>query len=339
MFKLEWRAWALLLACVLVLYFASGILLPFVLGAVLAYLLSPMVSYLVRFMPRPLAVLSVIVLVLGGFTVAVVAAVPVVVDQVYTFAQVAPELCTALVKNHVIPLAKELGIRVRVPQLLGLVQQYAGDLANILLGGVQGTAKHALSAVSTVFLLLMTPVVLYYVLKDGVLLEDDLRRLIPAKHRKRTIDVVKKIDASLSCLLRGQLMVSVWLGVFYAVALSVFGLQMGLLIGLATGLMSFIPFVGMTLGTTTAFVVAMMQFGFSSPWPYLWLAGLFAIGQVIEGSFLQPHYAGKALGLHPLWVVFTVLAGGAIGGFLGILIALPLAAVARVLVHEFLPEH
>lgn len=336
MFNLEWRGWLVLGAVLAVLYFASSILLPFALGAVLAYLLSPTVKRLSQFMPRSVATVMVITVVLGGFTLAIVAAIPVIVQQVYTFAQVVPELFTNLIKNHIAPMAHELGIRVRTTQLIELGQQYAGDLANMLIGGVQGLAKHTMSAVSTIFLLLMTPVVLYYLLKDGVLLESDVKHLIPAKQRKRVMEIFSRIDASLSRLLRGQVMVCVWLGAFYGISLYIFGLQMGLLIGLATGLMSFIPFVGMAIGTSAAFLVGMMQFGFESWVPYAWMAGLFMTGQIIEGAFLQPRFAGKALGIHPLWVVFTVLAGGAIGGFLGILIALPLAAVIRVLVHEFL---
>lgn len=335
MFNLEWRGWLLLVAAIAVLYFASSILLPFVLGAVLAYLLSPMVKKLERWVPRHVAVLTVVFVVIGGLAVAVIAAVPVVIQQVYTFAQSVPELFTNLVRNHIVPTMKELGLRIRPTEVIDLGQQYAGDLANMLLGGVQGLAQRTMATVSTIFLLLMTPVVLFYVLKDGVELESDLKRLIPAKHRKRAMDIFRKIDASLSRLLRGQVMVCVWLGTFYGIALYIFGLQMGLLIGILTGLMSFIPFVGMAIGVATAYLVAMMQFGFDSWVPYVWLAALFIVGQVIEGAFLQPRFASKALGIHPLWVVFTVLAGGAIGGFLGVLIALPLAAVIRVVVHEF----
>lgn len=336
MFNLEWRGWLLLVAVLAVLYFASSILLPFVLGAVLAYLLSPLVKRLEVYMPRSIAVLTVILVVVGGLTVAMVAAVPVIIEQVYTFAHMVPQLFTNLIREQVVPMARELGLRVRPTEVIELSQQYAADVGNMLLGGVQGMARYTMSAVSTIFLLLMTPVVLYYVLKDGVLLESDLKRLIPAKHRKRAVEIFRRIDASLSRLLRGQVMVCVWLGSFYGISLYIFGLQMGLLIGLMTGLLSFIPFVGMAIGVVTAYLVAMMQFGFESWVPYAWMAALFVVGQMIEGAFLQPRFASKALGIHPLWVVFTVLAGGAIGGFLGVLIALPLAAVVRVLIHEFL---
>ena len=336
MFNLEWRGWLLLVAVLAVLYFASSILLPFVLGAVLAYLLSPLVKRLEVYMPRSIAVLTVILVVVGGLTVAMVAAVPVIIEQVYTFAHMVPQLFTNLIREQVVPMARELGLRVRPTEVIELSQQYAADVGNMLLGGVQGMARYTMSAVSTIFLLLMTPVVLYYVLKDGVLLESDLKRLIPSKHRKRAVEIFRRIDASLSRLLRGQVMVCVWLGSFYGISLYIFGLQMGLLIGLMTGLLSFIPFVGMAIGVVTAYLVAMMQFGFESWVPYAWMAALFVVGQMIEGAFLQPRFASKALGIHPLWVVFTVLAGGAIGGFLGVLIALPLAAVVRVLIHEFL---
>lgn len=335
MFNLEWRGWLLLVAVLAVLYFASSILLPFVLGAVLAYLLNPLVKRLEVYMPRSIAVLAVILVVVGGLTVAIVAAVPVIIEQVYTFAHMVPQLFTNLIREHVVPMMRELGLRVRPTEVIELSQQYAADVGNMLLGGVQGMARYTMSAVSTIFLLLMTPVVLYYVLKDGVLLESDLKRLIPAKHRKRAVEIFRRIDASLSRLLRGQVMVCVWLGSFYGISLYIFGLQMGLLIGLMTGLLSFIPFVGMAIGVVTAYLVAMMQFGFESWVPYAWMAALFVVGQMIEGAFLQPRFASKALGIHPLWVVFTVLAGGAIGGFLGVLIALPLAAVVRVLIHEF----
>lgn len=335
MFNLEWRGWLLLGAALAVLYFASSILLPFVLGAVLAYLLSPLVKRLEKFMPRWVAVLSVILVVIGGFSVAFILAVPVIIEQAYTFAHMVPDLFTNLIREHIVPMARELGLRVRTAEVVALSQQYAADIGNVVLGGVQGLAKYTMSAVSTIFLLLMTPVVLYYVLKDGVQLESDLKRLIPAKHRKRAMEIFRRIDASLSRLLRGQVMVCVWLGSFYGISLYIFGLQMGLLIGIMTGLMSFIPFVGMAIGVVTAYTVAMMQFGFDSWVPYAWMAALFIVGQIIEGAFLQPRFASKALGIHPLWVVFTVLAGGAIGGFLGVLIALPLAAVVRVLLHEF----
>ena len=178
-------------------------------------------------------------------------------------------------------------------------------------------------------LLFITPIVAFYLLLDWDRMVAVLDSYIPRKNVPTVHAVMRDIDRVLSGWVRGQFLVCAMLGVFYAAGLTLVGLDFGLIIGLVTGLVSFMPYFGMILGFAIGLGVALAQFGVSIH--LLLVAGVFILGQVIEGNFVTPRLVGNRVGLHPVWTIFALLAGGVLAGFLGLLLAVPVAAVIGVL--------
>jgi len=184
--------------------------------------------------------------------------------------------------------------------------------------------------VSLFSLLVITPVVAFYFIVDWERIVKSLERLVPRSQHDTVVKLARQTDAAIAGFVRGQTVVCVLLGIFYAVALSVVGLNFGLLIGLLSGLISFIPYVGSVTGFVLATGIALAQF-----WPeWIWIVavmGIFLFGQFIEGNILVPKLVGDSVGLHPLWLMFALFAFGYLFGFLGLLLAVPLAAAVGVL--------
>ena len=185
--------------------------------------------------------------------------------------------------------------------------------------------------------MVITPIVTFYLLRDWDLLVARIDGWLPRRHVDVIREQMRLIDRSLSGFVRGQLMVCLMLGVFYAIGLTVVGLDFGLVIGLATGLVSFVPYFGMLAGFVVGIGVAVAQFG---SWvPVALVAAVFVIGQFVEGNFVTPRVVGNRIGLHPVWLIFALLAGGALFGFTGLLLAVPVAAVLGVLVRFSLERY
>lgn len=329
--SLTWVGITAAFFAILVLF--SNILLPFVAGMAVAYFLDPLADWLERRgLSRTLAALLITI----GFFVAAIAAftllIPVVVSQLDSFISRLPAFI-AMFNERVLPyvqdVAGRLGIDLRgnVQQALeenkGQAMKVLGDLVNGLLGG--GWALFNMLS-----LLVITPVVGFYLLRDWDRMVARIDAYLPLDHAETIRAQAREIDRVLAGFVRGQILVCLFLATFYGIGLSVLGLQFGLFIGVTAGMISFIPYIGSVLGFVVSVGVALAQF-----WPdYIWIglvAGLFILGQFIEGNFLQPKLVGDRVGLHPVWVIFALLAGGSLFGFVGMLIAVPLFAVIGVL--------
>jgi predicted PurR-regulated permease PerM len=186
-------------------------------------------------------------------------------------------------------------------------------------------------------LVVITPLVSFYLLRDWDRIVERIDAYLPRGSAPAIHDQFGKIDRTLAGFIRGQATVCLILGAFYAVGLSLVGLEFGLLIGLGTGLISFIPYFGMMVGLAVGISVALAQF--SGLGSVALVAAVFAVGQVAEGNFLTPKLVGDRVGLHPVWVIFALLAGGTLFGFTGILLAVPAAAVIGVLVRFTLESY
>ncbi|HYF57143.1 MAG TPA: AI-2E family transporter, partial [Salinarimonas sp.] len=206
------------------------------------------------------------------------------------------------------------------------VTQGAGWLATFLRSLWSGGQ----SIVSVVALLVVTPVVAFYLLVDWDRMVDAVDSWLPRAHQHTIRALCREINAAIAGFIRGQSAVCLILGTFYAVGLSVIGLNFGILIGLSAGLLSFIPYVGSLTGLLLSVGVAIVQF-----WPEWWLVvatlGLFLVGQFVEGNILSPKLVGASVGLHPVWLMFALLAFGSLFGFVGLLLSVPLAAAIGVL--------
>jgi predicted PurR-regulated permease PerM len=323
-----------LLAFIAVLWLLQDILLPFIAGFVLAYFLDPVADALERMkIPRVLATLLILVVAISVVVIGVLIVVPVLADQALKLAQDLPALAQALVArlDEITPQAlKEMLVKAG-----GTSSGSLGDVASKATGWlsavIQSLWSGGMALVNVVSLLVITPIVAFYLLADWDKLVAKVDSWLPRDHVEEVRTIARSIDSAMAGFIRGQGTVCLLLGIFYAVGLSLGGLKFGLAIGFGAGLLSFVPYVGAIIGGVLAIGVGLVQF-----WPdysaVFLIVGIFVAGQFIEGNFLSPKLVGGSIGLHPVWMMFALLAFSYMFGFVGLLLAVPLAAIVGVLV-------
>ncbi len=316
---------------VLLLWLLSDILLPFIAGTALAYLLNPLTNRLERLgLNRTLAALVIVSVVVLAFVFLILLIVPIVVDQLSALISNIPGYVTrlqALLADPSRPwLGRVIGSGDTSKTIGDLVTQGAGWLAAFLRSLWSGGR----ALISVFSLMVVTPVVAFYLICDWPRMIATVDKWVPLPHRDTVHALAREIDTAIAGFVRGQTAVCLILGSFYAVSLSLVGLNFGLLIGLISGLISFIPYVGSMTGLVLSLGVAIAQF-----WPdWTWILivlGIFMIGQFVEGNVLAPKLVGQSVGLHPVWLIFAMFAFGYLFGFVGLLLAVPLAAAVGVL--------
>lgn len=323
------RWWAIGLAVLIgLIWLLADVLLPFVLGAALAYLADPLADRLQRLgLSRLLATVVITVLTVGVAVLAVILIVPLLIDQVQKAIANAPaviEWLRGLVATYLPDLtAEDSPLRGALDSLRKRVDAWSVSV-------LQGLWSGGLALIDFVVLIVVTPVVAFYLLYDWDRMVAVIDDYLPRPHRDTIRELALKLDEVLAGFVRGQLTVCVVLGVLYAVALSLIGLQFGLLIGAFAGLISFIPYVGAVLGGVLSVGIAAAQFW--GEWGMIAaVAIVFMAGQALEGNFLTPKLVGDRVGLHPVWLIFALAAFGSLFGFVGMLIAVPAAAAIGVL--------
>lgn len=330
----QFRFWSVsIIAVFALLYLFREILLPFVAGMAIAYFLDPAADKLERWkLSRGAAAAVLIISFLGILITATVLLAPVLRDQLIGFLDRLP----AYVDRGwsvLAPVAERLMAAVPGERNGGVTELATGtaDYAVEWLGGfARGLVEGAGAFFNVLALMLITPVVAFYLLRDWDRMIEKVTGWLPRAHAVVIREQMALIDGALAGFVRGQAMVCVTLGTLYAVGWSLVGLEFGLVIGLLTGLMAFIPYAGAFLG----FLVA-LGLGFGQFWPDLYpialISGVFGAIQIVDGTFITPRLMGRSVGLHPVWILFALLAGGTLMGFVGILIAVPTAAALGVL--------
>lgn len=323
------------------LWLLGGVMLPFIAGLVLAYFLDPVADALERLgLPRLAATLVILICAILILVVALIIIAPVFADQVGRFASDLPNLIRSLVArfDDLAPnwLKEQLvnsGMDVQ-----GSLAGFAGKAAEWILSLLSSIWSGGMALVNLVSLMVVTPIVAFYLLEDWDRMVAKVDSWLPREHAPTIRSLASEIDRAMAGFIRGQGTVCLLLGAFYAIGLSLAGLKFGLAIGLFAGLLTFIPYAGALIGGILAIGVALVQF-----WPdmvsILMVVGVFAIGQFLEGNFLSPKLVGKSVGLHPVWLMFALLAFGYLFGFVGLLLAVPLAAAAGVLVRFGLRQY
>ncbi len=314
---------------IFLLWLLSDILLPFVAGLSLAYLLAPFVDRLQRMgISRTVAALLIVGLVVAGLILIMLLLIPILIDQL-----------TALVSNMPAYIARLQKLMIEIPWLRRFVgdaessktiQGFATQSSGWLTGVLASLWTGSKALISFLSLIVVMPVVTFYLLIDWPGLVSTLDGWIPRHHRAAVHGVAGEIDRVITGFVRGQTGVCVILGAFYAISLSLVGLHFGWVIGLTSGLLTIVPYVGSMFGLVLAVSVAVAQF-----WPdWTWMAavlGICALGQFLEGNVLVPHLVGKNVGVHPVMLMFAMFAFGYLFGFVGLLVAVPLAATSGVL--------
>jgi predicted PurR-regulated permease PerM len=320
-----------LVVFIAMLHLLSDILLPFVMGFALAYFLDPLAD---RLEEKGLSRLSAVGIITLASTILFVAIglllVPLLYQQTVAFIQIVPDIAKGgrdlLIQMSNGKLAHVLGQSDDIKKAVG---NAAGGGLSWLLGFLPQIGSQGLALIGLLSLIFVTPIVTVYMLLDWDNMVARIDELLPHDHADTVRQLAAEINEVLSGFLRGQGLVCLFLGVFYAVGLSVVGLRFGLVIGIVTGILSFVPYLGTITGFVSSVALACFQF-----WPDYAMVGLvigvFIVGQFIEGNFLQPKLVGSKVRLHPVWVMFAILAFGSLFGFVGALLALPVAAAIGV---------
>jgi len=334
----------------ILLHAVSEILTPFIVGLVLAYLINPIVNRLEELgLPRPLAATIPVAGAVSVIAIAMILGLPMLADQLTSFAKRLPVYLMTL-EHFVLPerLGRQLGglldLRVSTDALLRQLGLLGAKGAQWTVTALQQTLSGAMWLLNILLVIVMTPLVAFYLLMDWPSIMKKAVGQLPNRWRPNVRQAAAEIDDKLAAYLRGTLAVCLGMALYYAIALSlvgplttlirgeaVAGLELAWAIGLLTGILSFLPIVGASIGAFTMLAVALVQYQLQMWEPYALILGLFVIGQTLEGYVMTPNLVGNRIGLHPLWVIFALLAGGALGGILGMLAAIPVAVIISVL--------
>ncbi|HSU05720.1 MAG TPA: AI-2E family transporter [Acetobacteraceae bacterium] len=331
----------LAVAAWLVLQLFAGVLAPFVAAGVLAYVLDPPTSRLHRLgMPRWVAALVMVLAAIAAVLLFALLLYPLILSQIGLFLGRIPQYVQLLQHwaSHVVAnLQQNFGTDVVNGKLQDLVSSQAGNMLTFLASALTGLITGGFALFNVLTLAVVTPVVAFYLLRDWPHMVAMIDGWLPRRYAAVTRAQAREVDRILSAWVRGQALCCVLLAVYYALALSLAGLDLGLIVGLAAGLLSFIPYVGSITGGVTAIALATAQF---PSWRgVIGIAIVLIVGQILEGYVIYPRFLGDRVELPAVWVIFALFAGGAAFGFLGVMLAVPVAATIGVLCRFWLRRY
>ncbi|WP_339487353.1 AI-2E family transporter [Pseudomonas sp. EL_65y_Pfl2_R95] len=323
------------------LYLLGPMLSPFIIAIVLAYMGDPLVDRLERLkISRTWGVIIVFAIFSLVLTILLVVLVPLLGKQLVRLYELAPQMID-WTQHVALPWVQaKFGLNDnfwRLDQLKGALSDNLGKTTDIASMVLKKVTASGMALVGLVANLLLIPVVSFYLMRDWDLMVAKVRSMLPRDKETTIVELMAECHEVIGAFMRGQLLVMLALGVMYATGLMVIGLELGLLIGVFAGLASIVPYLGVFVGISSALIAGLFQFGLE-PYPLMAIAAVFIVGQMLEGMLLTPWLVGDRIGLHPVAVIFAIMAGGQLFGFSGILLALPVAAVIMVLLrhaHDF----
>ena len=336
-----WIWLAVLAAFVGVLILLGNVLLPFVAAMAVAYFLDPLADKLESW--RCSRLVATILITVAFFFVIILSLVlvgPLLQRQIVGLIQKVPDVVT-MIMGLLAPLQETLTEKLSQEDLKGIRDASAGFASTALkwvLGVLQGLIKGGAAFLDLLSLIFITPLISFYLLRDWDKIVAKLDSWLPVANAPTIRKIIAEIDETIAGFVRGQGTVVLILAVYYGIGLTLVGLDFGLLVGVGTGLISFIPYFGMLIGMVAAMAIGFAQYG-TDILPLALILVVFLSGQAIESMFITPKLVGDKVGLHAVWVIFALMAGGAAFGFTGILLAVPVAATIGVLVRFFLSEY
>ena len=335
------RFWLILLVITLIcVYLLRSVLLPFVAGMAVAYLLDPVCDRLETWKLSRTWATSIVTVFFGLICILVLLLViPAVVSQIATLIERAPDYLAAVQRelSAMVEMLRDRldpGTQQKLKSVIGGSADKIFAWTTDVLGGI---ISGGVAFFNFVALLVITPVVAFYLLRDWDRMVAKADDWLPRKHQETVRRLAREVDETLAGFLRGQGMVCLSLAAFYAIGLTLAGLDFGLVVGLIAGFLSFIPYVGSMVGLVLSVGLALAQF--DNLLSVGIVAIVFFVGQALEGNVLTPKLVGEKVGLHPVWVMFALLAGGALFGFVGVLLAVPVAAIVGVGVRFALSQY
>lgn len=335
------KVWGIVLVVfVAVLVLLKSILLPFVAGMAIAYLLDPVCDRLERMGASRTLATAVVTAVFAVIVILLLLLiVPLAVQQAIAFLGSLPDFISRT-HDRLMPYFNQLQQQLDLPdtvEMSEIARARFGTALSWLAGLLEGVVGQGLALANLLSLIFITPVVAFYLLRDWDRLVARLDGLLPRDHAGVIREQVALVDQSLAGFARGQSIVCLTLALFYSISLLIVGLPFGMVVGLIAGLLAFIPYVGSLTGFVVSMAIAIGQF---DTWlPVGGVALIFGIGQILEGNFLTPKLVGDRVGLHPVWIIFALLSGGALFGFVGLLLAVPVAAVVGVVVRFSIAQY
>lgn len=338
-FKIQWFLFAIGIA--ILLYLLEPILTPFWIALLFAYLGNPLVDYLTHYrLGRTLAASIILALMICIVLLFLGLVLPILEHQIIILIGKFPDFLIWLQQIAVPWLRLHLGIDMdvmnpeKVKELVMRHWQQAGNLAAFAWQTIAHSSQKIIAFLSN---LVLIPLVTFYLLRDWRRLCLGLQQLLPRSHETSIVRMAQECNEVLLAFFRGQMLVMLCLGIFYSVALSLLGIEFSLLLGSLAGLLSIVPYLGFIIGLLGTTIAVIWQF---HTWSMLLAAwSVFAIGHLLESFVFTPWFVGDRIGLHPVVVIFAILAGGELLGFLGVLIALPVAAILMVLIRHALARY
>lgn len=335
-FDFRWVWLVALLVAVAMVYLLSPILSPFLIGMLLAYLGDPLVDRLEsQGMSRVMGVLVVFAAGTGLLALALVVLIPLLGNQVSALREQIPDMVRWVTEVALPWVETRTGVpitEIRLSDVGERIRENLGENTGVVGAVLAQATRSTMGLLTWVVNLVMIPVVGFYLLRDWDLIVERIKGLLPRDHEPLIVKLARDCDEVLGAFIRGQLLVMLGLGILYSAGLWAVGLQLALLIGMIAGLASIVPYLGFAVGMTAALIAAIFQFGDIAH--LVAVVAVFTVAQAIEGTVLTPWLVGDRIGLHPVAVIFAVLAGGHLFGFVGILLALPVAAVIMVLLRH-----
>ncbi|MDP1537361.1 MAG: AI-2E family transporter [Burkholderiales bacterium] len=324
-----WQWLAAAAFAIAAIYLLSPILTPFLLAAILAYICNPLVGRMTRRrVPRTLAVTLVLLLLLAAFIVLLLVLLPLLIRQVRAIAEQAPVYVDWL-RTAVAPwLEQFLGVQLETTMVRDWVTSHMAEIRDFALKLLPSLKTGGLAVVGFLVNLVLVPLVLFYFLRDWSAIIEGIDSMVPRRWHGQVTVIAGEIDAVLGQFLRGQLLVMLGMGVFYTLGLWFAGLDYALSVGMFAGLVTFVPYLGVILGVVLATLTGILQFQELSQLGWVW--GVFLVANLLEAYVLVPWLVGDRIGLHPVAVIFALLAFGSLFGFFGVLLALPVSAALLV---------
>lgn len=323
------------------LYSVKSILLPFVVGILVAYFLDPAADRLEKAgLSRTISTLSITVIFFFALGISFVLLAPPIYEQLFELVSKTPQYIAHLQESiypYIQKVLKDfdyIELENEAKKVAPEASSYALQLISKLISGIW---QSGIALVNIISLIFITPIVSFYLLKDWDNITKKVDKMLPKKHAKTIRVQIRKIDQTISGFVRGQTNVCIIMAVFYSIGLIFVGLDFGLIIGIGAGLLTFIPYAGIAFSFIVALAVAIFQFDNLTEIGLVVM--VFLIGQVIESNVITPKLVGDKVGLHPVWIIFGMLAGATLFGFVGVLIAVPVTAVIGVLLRFSLEKY
>ena len=319
------------------LYSLQGILAPFIVAGILAYAFNPFAKRLTQYsIPRHIASILIVLFILSFITLAIIWIAPIIQLEVLSFAKKTPilakrliELLTPIFQNFADTLSPS-----DVQKLKDMASSYFGDAMFFAAKIIANIVGSSLALANLIALIIITPIVCFYMLKDWDRMLARVDHLIPSRFKNRARKIFCDIDKTMAGYARGQALICIILASYYSLTLSLINLEYAMIIGIGTGLLTCIPYVGYVIGIIAALTVAVATQGLTMD--LVKLVGVFGVGMGLESSILTPRLVGNRINIHPVWIIFAVLAGGHLKGIMGAFLAIPVASIIGVLVRHAL---